>query len=91
MSGRTDQAWDHKEVELLCTLWREGIAVKEIAKKLKRGYSGVCQYAYRNRKKLGLERRGPPRVINRPETKSFDELWSGVIPCGHWTITKRWR
>ena len=91
MSGRTDQAWSSEEIEILCTLWKEGVNIRDIARKLRRNRSGVAQYAYRNRVKLGLEKRGPSRVKKRSQPKSFEEQWNGSVPFGHWSITKPWR
>jgi hypothetical protein len=88
---RVDQAWSHEDIDLLCKLWKEGVATKEIAKKVQRKQPAVIKYVSRNRKKLGLEQRGMTPSGRKPNPYSFDELWSGVIPCGHWMITKPWR
>ena len=88
--SRTDQTWSVEDIKILCELWEHGVITREIAKKVNRHRAAVAKYISRNKETLGLERRSMTQVYRKPNPKSFDELWSGVIPYGHWMITKPW-
>lgn len=76
-----------KQVEKFVTMWHEGYTAKEIAHALGGSINSIRQFACRYRKKYGLEKRDGGYSHPR---KPFDKEWHGVIPCGHWMITKPW-
>lgn len=85
--------WTKKDVDTLCTLWKEGVSSNKIAVVLKRRRSAITQYLCRNRDKLGLKKRAE-RIGGRPKKDpkdNFEERFKGPIPRGHWMITKPWK
>lgn len=76
-----------KQLETFVTMWHEGYTAQEIANALGGSINSIRQFACRYRKKYKLETRAGGYVNPR---KPFDKLWHGVIPCGHWMITKPW-
>jgi hypothetical protein len=83
-------AWSEEDQETLVKLWKEGVTVLNIAKKLKRKRAAVTMYITRHGKRLGLEKRADYNVNFKPRRENFDIAWEGPIPCGHWMITKPW-
>lgn len=84
--------WTDREVQVLCEMWNSGCFAKDIAKKLRKKRSAVTMYISRHREELGLGMRPNPtgNLVGRKKKKTIDELWHGVIPLGHWSITKPW-
>ena len=88
------KGWEHKDIDTLKKLWEEGLPTSMIAKELNKKRSAVTQYVFRNREKLGLEKRQD--IVIKPFRKnkryiSFEDSWKGDVPFGHWMITKPWR
>lgn len=85
-------SWTKEDVDALVQMWKDGVTSGTIATKLNRRRSAISQYLCRNRDKLGLEKRMEP-IGGRPKKKraGFKESWQGVVPLGHWMITKPWR
>lgn len=76
-----------REVRVFVDMWHKGFTASEIADKLGGSVNSIRQFACRYRKKYGLEKR---EGGNAPPRKNFDKAWHGVVPCGHWMITKPW-
>ena len=81
--------WTEKDVNTLVKMWKEGVSSNKIAAYLKRRPSAITQYVCRHREELGLEKRANS-FGGRPRRGDFDTRWHGVIPLGHWMITKPW-
>jgi hypothetical protein len=76
------------DIKLMMKMWQDGHTAIEIGDKLRKSEYSIRQFMNRNRKKYNFEKKQP----GRPFLKcSFDKAWHGVIPCGHWMITKPWR
>jgi len=82
--------WTKQDVDTLVKLWKDGVSSNKIAAKLNRRRSAITQYVCRHRKELGLDHRAST-FGGRPRRGDFDTQWRGVVPCGHWMITKPWR
>ena len=84
-------AWDEFEIETLVRLWNQDASIREIAGELDRPTTSVKMYLQRHRKALGLAKRTfrNTQTPNQKTTK-FDNEWHGVVPLGHWSITKPW-
>ena len=81
--------WTEKDVNTLVKMWKEGVSSNKIAAYLKRRPSAITQYVCRHREKLGLEKRANA-FGGRPRQGGFEKQWHGVVPLGHWMITKPW-
>lgn len=83
--------WSRKDIKTLCEMWNTGNSVREIAQAIDTTPASVKMYVQRHRDALGLERKGKGYVQFKQSTRSeFHKQWHGVIPCGHWMITKQW-
>lgn len=85
--------WTEAQQRLLCEMWENGEHADVIGKALGIRGTTVRTYVKRNRERLGLEPRKTQWDKDIPRSvysSSFDKLWHGVIPCGHWMITKSW-
>jgi hypothetical protein len=80
--------WTKDEVDMLVTLWNNGTPRKQIAEELDKSHGSVKMYLQRHKRELNLA----PRINNkaRPTSGRIDKEWYGVIPLGHWSITKPW-
>lgn len=75
------------QTKIFVDMWHQGCTAAEIADQLGGSLNSIRQFACRYRKKYGLEKR---EGGNTPPRKDFEKQWHGVIPCGHWMITKAW-
>lgn len=75
------------DIKTLLQMWQDGSTAIEIGEALGKSEYSVRMFMARNRKKYHFEKRGTGNKFRRD---SFDTLWHGVIPCGHWIITKPW-
>lgn len=83
--------WSEDDVESLCMMWRDGFSIRQIADELDTSYAAVKMFLSRHRQALGLTTRQPPESTNKLSTRpEFDRAWCGVVPFGHWSITKPW-
>jgi len=80
--------YQDKDIKTLIQMWGDGYTATEIGDALGKSMQSVRQFVHRNRKKYDLEKKEGGRHVPR---SSFDKQWHGVIPCGHWMITKPWR
>lgn len=80
--------YEEKDIQILIDMWGDGYTATEIGDRLGKTMSSVRQFVHRNRKKYNLEKKEGGRYVPR---NSFDKQWHGVVPCGHWAITKPWR
>jgi len=79
--------WTEYEVETLVRLWNDGLSRKQIAEELDKSFASVKMYLQRHKDELSLA----PRLSKaRPTSGRIDKEWYGVIPLGHWSITKPW-
>lgn len=76
-----------KDIEILIQMWGDGYTATQIGDRLGKSMASVRQFIHRNRAKYDLEKKEGGRYENRD---SFDKRWHGVIPLGHWSITKPW-
>ena len=88
--------WSPERVQKLKDLWDEGFSTIEIAERMETSHTAITQFMSRNRKALGFEpRRSNKRDVNDVPrsvySDSFEKLWYGSVPRGHWSITKPWR
>ena len=77
-----------KEIETVIKLWADGYSAAEIGDVIGKTKYSVCQFMHRNRDKYGFERREGGRHYSRV---GFEKQWHGVVPLGHWMITKPWK
>ena len=83
-----ERQYTDDDIRIMRKMWKEGSTATEIGYRLRKSQYSVRQFMHRNRKKYGFEK----KAKGRPFLKcSFDKAWHGVIPCGHWMITKPWR
>lgn len=75
------------QIKIFVDMWHQGFTASEIADRLGGSINSIRQFACRYREKYDLVKR---EGGNTPPRKDFDKLWHGVIPCGHWSITKPW-
>lgn len=75
------------QVKIFVDMWHQGFTASEISDRLGGSTNSIRQFACRYREQYGLAKR---EGGNTPPRKDFDKLWHGVIPCGHWMITKPW-
>lgn len=82
-----ERQYSDKDIEKMIAMWQEGKTATEIGDALGKTQYSVRQFMHRNRKKYGFEK----KAKGRPFLKcTFDKAWHGVIPLGHWSITKPW-
>lgn len=79
--------YSEQDLATFIEMWGEGCTATEIATKLNKSVNSIRQFASRYREKYNLEKREGGRVAPR---HTFDKQWHGVIPLGHWSITKPW-
>lgn len=79
--------YSEKDIKKLIDMWQTGHNAVEIGDAIGKSKYSVRQFMYRNRQKYGFEKKQPGRPFLKTE---FDKAWHGVVPCGHWTITKPW-
>ena len=77
-----------KTIETIRKMRREEKTLKEIQDATGLTQKQVCGFLSRYGSEYGIpvRQRAPSNY-----RKEFDKLWHGVIPCGHWMITKPWR
>lgn len=80
--------YSDKDIETLIKMWEEGATAVEIGDAIGKSKYSVRQFMNRNREKYGFKKKGPGRPFLK---NAFDKEWHGVVPCGHWMITKPWR
>jgi hypothetical protein len=80
--------YSDKDVKKLIKMWEEGSTAVEIGDAIGKSKYSVRQFMHRNREKYGFEKKQPGRPFLKA---TFDKQWHGVVPCGHWMITKPWR
>lgn len=80
--------WTDNDVEMLVMLWNNGTPRKQIAEELDKSLGSVKMYLQRHKHELNLN----PRINtkDRPTSGRIDKEWYGVVPLGHWSITKPW-
>ena len=83
--------WTEENKKTLSHMWKAGYTSSIIAERLGKTRASVRQYVSRNKKELGLEPRDFDGWKNVKVKKPFDKEWEGIVPCGHWIITKPWR
>ena len=83
-------AWPDEDVKVLRQMLAEGKPSHEIAEVLGRKAPSVRKYVNNNQEKLNLT---VPTIRGRGrfDGTQFDKEWYGVVPFGHWAITKPWR
>jgi hypothetical protein len=85
--------WTEDQQQLLVKLWQDDVHADQIGKALGINGTTVRTYVKRNRERLGLTPRKNHWEKGIPRSQyatGFDRQWHGVIPCGHWMITKKW-
>jgi hypothetical protein len=88
------QLWTDEERETLVSLWKQKYTAKYIGDKIGKNPQAVRQYVSRHKHELGLTARdfkNWKNVKDKLGAERFNEQWHGIIPCGHWMITKPWR
>ena len=80
--------YTEKDVEKLVEMWQEGKTATEIGHALRKSQYSVRLFVHRNRHKYDFEKRAPGRPFSRT---AFDRHWHGIVPCGHWMVTKPWK
>ena len=80
--------YQDKDIKILIQMWGDGYTATEIGDALGKSMQSVRQFIHRNREKYDLEKKEGGRPMPR---SAFDKQWHGVVPCGHWMITKPWR
>jgi hypothetical protein len=86
-------AWTEEHQKTLVNLWEADVKADLIGEALGINATTVRTYVKRNRERLGLEPRKTHWEKDVPRSvysTSFDKMWHGTIPCGHWMITKKW-
>jgi len=86
--------WTKKEIDTLVTMWNANRPSKEIAEALNRKRSTISMFVSRYSEELGIEKRMHLCYGGRPKSTKlvpFEKQWTGVVPCGHWMITKPWK
>ena len=99
MEQRKYRLWQNSEIDKLKELWDDGVPVKDIAVLLGRTPRSIGRYVDKNRAILELKRRdklkcalaGQKEYWQSKTEKTFENAWRGVVPLGHWMITKPWR
>lgn len=74
-------------IQKMLTMWQEGKTAVEIGDAIGKSKYSVRQFMHRNRDKYDFVKKQPGRPFLKA---SFDKQWHGVIPLGHWSITKPW-
>ena len=87
MSVGWKRTYTDEHIKTFVSMWHNGHTAPEIANALNKSVNSIRQFASRHREQYDLEKREAGRHVPRD---SFDKLWHGVIPCGHWMITKPW-
>jgi predicted ArsR family transcriptional regulator len=85
----TKKLWNHEREERLIELWEQDVPAQQIGKELGVTKRSVQRHVAKYRDRLGLEPRTGRFTPGRPQ-KLFEKEWHGVVPFGHWTITKPW-
>lgn len=84
MSGRKN-LWTESQITTLRKMRCQGATIQEIADSVGRTKHSVSTFIKNHAHKYGIE------VASRTlHNGDFDKEWHGVIPCGHWMITKAW-
>ena len=86
--------WTKSEIDTLVSMWNADCPSVEIAKALNRKRSTISMFVSRHAKELGIKQRMHLCYGGRPKSTKlvpFEKQWHGVIPRGHWMITKPWR
>lgn len=79
--------YQDKDIKTVIQMWGDGYTATEIGNAIGKSMQSVRQYIHRNRAKYNLEKKEGGR---HAPISSFDKEWHGVVPCGHWIITKPW-
>lgn len=73
-----------QKIDIIRKMRRENATLQEIADAVGLTRSSVAHFVKRHGATYGIE-------VRQRAAPNFDKLWHGVIPCGHWMITKPWR
>jgi len=87
------QLWTDEERHTLVMLWKQRYTAQYIGEQLGKNAQAVRQYVSRHKEELGLTARdfkNWKNVKTRLGHDRFNESYHGIIPCGHWMITKKW-
>ena len=81
--------WPDEDITILRKMLAEGKPSHEIGAVLGRKPSAVRRFVNYNKDRLRLVK---PMIQGRGRfnQSQFDKDWYGVVPFGHWSITKPW-
>lgn len=96
-----NQGWSQKDQDKLVELYLDGLFVKDIAEALGKSLPATRRYIENHRERLGLPFRDPIKAALQGQKEyweqkqhtrgpSFEKLWYGSVPRGHWMITQPW-
>ena len=92
--------WTQEEIDNLVKLYLEGIPLEDLAAEVGKSYCSTkaklttlrqngVNLPYRDQKVSQARRRATE--TGEKKITAFDREYQGVVPFGHWTITKPWR
>ena len=83
--SRRKVPWTEPQIAKVRRMRSQGATLQEIAEEVGRSRDSVSSFIKDHAHKYGIE------VASRTRHNGdFDKQWHGVIPCGHWMITKPW-
>lgn len=93
--GGYHKPWTDEENETLVQLYKQNKSNQQIADDMGKTWAAVKSQVSKVQKMFNLPLRDKRLSYEKRrdyvKTESeFDKQWHGVVPCGHWTITKPW-
>lgn len=70
-------------IDIIRKMRRQDATLQEIADAVNLTKHAVGHFVKRHGSTYGI-------AVRRRSAPNFDKQWHGVIPCGHWAITKPW-
>lgn len=72
-----------QKIDVIRKMRRHDATLQQIADAVDMTKEAVGHFVKRHGATYGI-------AVRRRSAPNFDKTWHGVIPCGHWMITKKW-
>jgi len=77
--------YSQDDIDLIRRMRAKGATLTQISDKVGKTYGSICNFIQQQGHLHGIE-----VAVKVKHKGGFDKEWHGVIPCGHWMITKPW-
>ena len=83
--SRKKAYYTQDEIDMIRKMRAKGATLTQISDKVGKTYGSICNFIQQHGHRHGIE-----VAVKVQHKGGFDKEWHGVIPCGHWMITRPW-